>query len=115
MVDFILIPPADHIGELLRRAPSFAASPEYEKLDDEDRVSANLVFAAFAKFMEASFGKQAVVDECAKAIESLASGSDRDAHDLLVSDVFESFWHPEISKKLLLPKSRALYDRWIRE
>lgn len=113
MTNFILVEPVDHVAELLRLVPSFALSREHRSLDDEDRRSAGLVFAAFAKFMEESLGNKSVLEECIRAIEVFATGSDRDAHNLLVTEVFGSFCAPKVSREVLLADSRALYDQWI--
>src|SRR5262245_2591955 len=113
MVNFVRIPPADHIGELLRLAPRFAASQRFTSLDAEDRRSPYIVFSAFCHFMEETLEEPLVLDECRQAIEWFASGTDPDAHDLVTTEVFETFDPPETLTKLLLPKSRALYYRWL--
>jgi hypothetical protein len=113
MSDFILARTPNYVAELLHAAPTFARSSEYESLDQQDRVTPGLVFSAFAKFMEASLGNQPVLQECRNAIECFASMNDAEAHNLLVTEVFETFRRPQVTKNLLLPVSKALYDRWI--
>jgi len=110
---FIIVPPRDYVRELLRLAPRFAASEEFQSLDEEDRRCAGLVFAAFAKFFEACFADKDTVEECREAIEHFARSDDPEAHDLLITGVFEAFRFPRRSASLLLPVSRALYRRWI--
>lgn len=114
MNGFLLVPPRDYVAELLRVAPRFATSREYQSLDQQDRGCAGLVFAAFARFCEASFRERQAIDECRSAIEHFASLDDCEAHNLLVTEVFEGFRQPEMSAGYLLPSSRALYDRWAR-
>jgi len=114
MVNFVRIPPADHIGELLRLAPRFAASQRFASLDAEDRRSPYIVFGAFCHFMEESLEEPLVLDECRQAIEWFASrDDDAEGQNLVVTEVFETFDPPETLTKLLLPKSRALYYRWL--
>jgi hypothetical protein len=113
MTNFTIIPPMDYEGELLRRVPRFALSAQYRALRDEDRKYPGLVFAAFARFMETSIADNAAVEECRQAIEWFASKDDPEAHNYIITEVFETFRQPEISRELLLPQSRALYDRWI--
>lgn len=110
--DFVLVPPFDYVAELLRLVPDFESSREYRSLDTEDRTVAGLAFSAFAKFMESS-SDQSIIDECRNAIECFASMNDPEAENLLITEVFEAFRHPENSFNLLLPVSRALYNRWI--
>jgi len=113
MSNFVLLPPRDYVAELLRVAPHFAASAEYQSLECQDRACAGLVFAALARFFEASFAGRLAVEECSNAIEHFASMNDAEAHNLLVTEVFDGFQNAEISVGLLLPFSRALYDCWI--
>jgi hypothetical protein len=113
MNNFTLVPTPNYVGELLRLAPGFAASREYQSLDEVDRTITGLVFSTFAKFMEASFGNQQVIAECVGAIEHFAAINDHEAQNYIITEVFEAFRKPELSKNLLLPKSRRLYDRWI--
>src|SRR6266446_2085087 len=112
MSNFILLPSRDYAADLLRLAPHFSTSNEYRSLGDKERALAGVVFAAFTRFMEDSLGNQAILDEWANAIEHFASSNDPEAHNLLVTEVFENFQRPDISVNLL-PTSRALYDRWI--
>jgi hypothetical protein len=93
--------------------PSFAESREYQILDDTERPITGVVFSTFAKFMEASYANRAVIEECVRAIEHFASMNDPEAENYLVTEVFEAFRQPEVSKNLLLPMSKALYQRWI--
>jgi len=113
MSDFVLLPSKDYVAELLWLVPSFAASSKYRSLDQEDRLIAGLVFSAFSRFFEASYSNRVVADECIHAIEEFATNDDVDAHNLLITEVFEGLRHPEIAIDLLLPNSRALYDKWI--
>ena len=113
MNGFLLIPPRDYVGELLAMVPRFAESEEYKSLDGTDRTLAGLVFSAFARFLERSFANQVIINECRKASEHFAEANDSNAHNLLVTEVFEGFRNPDVARKLLLPASRALYDRWI--
>jgi hypothetical protein len=113
MTNFVLVPPHDYVEELLRLVPRFAESVEYKSLDHEDRATAGLVFSAFARFMEASAADLCVTDECRNAIERFASTNDSAIHNLLVTEVFESFNRPETSANLRLPNSRLLYERWM--
>jgi hypothetical protein len=113
MTNFTLVPPANYVAELLRLAPTFAASTEFVSLDAHDRTCAGLVFSAFARFMEGSGGNQRAMQECRKAIEHFASSNDSEVHNLLATEVFEGFRKPQTTKTQLLPKSRELYDRWI--
>jgi hypothetical protein len=113
MTNFILIPPPDYASDLLRGAPQFATSIVYRSLEDRARNMAGLVFAAFTRFMEGWVGNQSITDECAHAIEHFASSNDPEAHNLIITEVFENFQCPDISRKLLRPMSRALYDQWI--
>ena len=113
MSDFVLVPQRDYAAELLRVAPRFAVSREYHSLDAEDRAIAGLVFAAFSRFCEASLTERQASEECSNAIEHFASMNDAEAHNLIVTEVYEGFRHPELSVRLLLPLSRALYERWI--
>lgn len=113
MSGFLVVPPRDYAAELLRIASRFAASKEYESLDAEERARAGLVFAAFARFLEASFSDSQAVEECSSAIEHFASMNDPDAHNLVVTEVFEGFRQPELSVGALQPLSRTLYDYWI--
>src|SRR5438132_12928620 len=113
MTDFVLVPSPDYAAELLRLVPSFAASREFEILDDTERAITGVVFSTFAKFMEASYGRQSFIEECASAIEHFASINDPEAENYIVTEVFEVFRRPDVSKNLLLPMSKALYARWI--
>jgi hypothetical protein len=113
MSDFFVVPPRDYVAELLQVAPRFAASAEYHSLDRQERTCAGLVFAAFARFFEASFADRLAIEECSNAIEHFASMNDAESHNLLVTEVFEGFRHTEISVRLLLPLSRSLYKRWV--
>lgn len=113
MSNFILIPPPNYVTQLLSLAPSFGTSRDYQSLDVKDRVCPGLVFSAFASFMEASLDNPPVLAECCNAIEQFSSSNDSELHNLLVTEVFEAFRQPEISKNVLLPKSRGLYDLWI--
>src|SRR5258708_4915913 len=113
MTNFILMPPRDYAADLLRAAPQFSTSTEYRSLDDKSRNMAGLVFAAFTRFMEGWVGNQAITDECTHAIEHFASSNDPEAHNLLITEVFENFRCPDISRNLLLPMSRALHDQWL--
>jgi hypothetical protein len=113
MSNFILIPPPDYVGNLLSLVPDFGESAEFQSLDDQERLSPSLVFSAFAKFMEVSFSNPIIIEKCANAIEHFATTNDSEAHNLLVTEVFEAFRQPLISKPLLQSKSRELYDKWI--
>jgi hypothetical protein len=113
MSGFIVVPPRDYVAELLRVAGRFSASVEYQSLDAQERRCAGLVFAAFSRFCEASLADRQAADECSTAIEHFASMSDVQAQNIIVTEVFEGFRHPERSVGLLLPLSRALYERWI--
>jgi hypothetical protein len=113
MTNFILVPPTNYVAELLRLAPTFAASTEFVSLDAHEGTYAGLVFSAFARFMEGCGGNQPAMQECRNAIEHFASSNDSEAHNLLITEVFEAFDEPETTKTQLLPKSRELYDRWI--
>ena len=48
-----------------------------------------------------------------KAIEHFASGSDSEAQNVLVTEVFEALSQPERLTRWLRPMSKALYDRWM--
>jgi len=113
MSGFVVVPPRDYVTELLRVAGRFAASEQYQSLDVEERACAGLVFAAFARFFEASFADPQAVEECSSAIEHFVSVNDPEAHNLIVTEVFEGFRQPELSVGVLQPLSRALYHRWI--
>jgi hypothetical protein len=113
MSGFTLIPPPNYVAELLSLAPSFGASEEYQSLDPEDRINPSTAFSAFAKFMESSFGNQSIIEECRIAIEHFAAATDAEAHNLLVTEIFEAFRLPDLSRNALLPLSRALYDGWM--
>jgi hypothetical protein len=113
MSGFVVVPPRDYAAELLVVAQRFAASEEYQSLDAEERTCTGLVFAAFTRFFESSFRDPQVVDECISAIEHFASMNDPEAHNLIVTEVFEGFRQPQLSARLLGPVSRALYNRWI--
>jgi hypothetical protein len=113
MINYVIVPQPDYIGELLRAAPRFAASHEFHSLSAEDRACTGLVFAAFSRFCEASIADRQAADECSNALEHFASMNDSEAHNYIITEVYEGFHHPELSVCLLLPLSRALYDRWI--
>jgi hypothetical protein len=113
MSGFVVVPPHDYAAELLRVATRFGASTEYQSLHAQERACAGLVFAAFARFFEASFADRQAIEECSSVIEHFASMNDAEAHNLIVTEVFEGFRHPKQSVRLLLPLSRALYERWI--
>ena len=113
MSNFVVVPPYDYIAELLRLAPAFEVSPEFRSLASDERASASLVFSAFAKFFESSFADESAINQCKNTMESFAARNDLQGHNLLVTEVFEGFRYPDLSANLLLPISRALYDRWI--
>jgi hypothetical protein len=113
MSGFVIVPSRDYAAELLRVAESFSASNEYQSLNAEERTCTGLVFSAFSQFFEASIGDQRVIDECTSAIEHFASMHDLEAHNLIVTEVFEGFRRPHISARVLRPLSQALYERWI--
>jgi hypothetical protein len=114
MVNLIRIPPADHIGELLRLAPRFAESLRFTSMDAEDRRSPYIVFGAFCHFMEDSLEEPLVLDECRLAIEWFASrDDDAEGQNLVITEIFETFDPPETLKNLLHANSRALYYRWL--
>jgi hypothetical protein len=113
MSNFTLVPPADYVAELLKLAPSFAASTEFASLHAQDRTCAGLVFSAFSRFMEGSYGSQVAMQECSNAIEHFACTNDAEVLNLLVTEVFEGFRQPQTTKNQLLPTSRQLYERWI--
>lgn len=106
-------PKPNYVAQLLMLVPSFSSSNEFVTLSDDERASPGLVFSAFAKFIEASLGDQSLVVQCANAIEHLARMQDDDLDNLLVTEVFESFCHPTECRKLLLPNSGNLYDKWL--
>ena len=109
-----MVPPPDYITELLRLIPSFGKSSQFLSLDVEDAGNPNLVFSAFAKFMETSLTDRRATNECVLAIEHCMSTNDQRLHNLIVTEVFEGFRRPGVSSNLLLPKARALYDQWMR-
>jgi hypothetical protein len=113
MVNFIIVPPRDYVAELLRMAPRFEASEHYQSLSHDDRSVAGLVFSCFARFFEDSSGDRDALNEALNAIEQFASGSDSHAHNLLITEIYESFRTPTASSALLLPRARELYRRWI--
>jgi hypothetical protein len=113
MINFTLVPPTNYVAELLNLVPAFRSSVEFGSLDEHERANAGLVFSAFAKFMEASVGNELAMQESRNAIEHFASRNDPEVHNLLVTEVFESFREPQTTKNLLLAKSRQLYDQWI--
>jgi hypothetical protein len=115
MVDFQLVHPRDYVAELLRMAPRFAASEHYQSLDHGDRLVAGLVFARFARFFEDSFEDRDAVNESLKAIEHFASETDPEAHNLLVTEVYETFRKPAESSARLLQRARELYRCWIED
>lgn len=114
------------LPELLKEvAPSFPASDEFCRLDPADVALPSVVSGAFTRYVERLHSEAAnsapstrsEVAEAHRAIERLASSTDREVVNTLVVEIFE---HLDLASdgledfyKRLGPSARSLYDKWI--
>lgn len=128
MTDFILVQRNyDNVPHLIiRRVPEFLNSLAFKSLTLEDRLLPGLVCASFTKFLVTiqkevgSKEKEEDVELLGRiyaVIEEMASDKDPAVQNVVVTEILENINTDEITRKrivsMLLPKSKALYDRWI--
>jgi hypothetical protein len=122
--DFIIVPGEyERIPDLLlSEAPAFGTSDEFQSLQPDDLALPGVVLGAFRRYVQRVFSKRhdAVSSEQAdalRALERLATSSDREVVNALVVEVFEHLDQPQQELNDLLdslgPAARALYDRWL--
>ena len=118
MPDFI-IKERDYnkVPDLIATAvPSFLESEAYDLLDAEDRKVPGLVTAAFTRYFE-GLQEADELEKCYAVIEKLATRSDLEVQNLVVTEIFENLRSSDEGlrkiKEQLGPESRRLYETWI--
>ena len=107
----------DKVPDLLTtEVPGFFESEEYRLLDSEDGKVPGLVAAAFTRYFEA-LQEAGALERCYAIIEKLASSSDPEVKNLVVTEIFENLRGSDESlekiKEQLGPESRRLYQEWM--
>ena len=107
----------DKVPDLLTtEVPGFSESEEYRLLDPEDRKVPGLITAAFTRYCE-GLEEAGALERCYAVIEKLASSSDPEVKNLVVTEIFENLRGSDESlrkiKEQLGPESRRLYQKWM--
>jgi len=101
---------------LITEVPGFLDSEEYRLLDSEDRKVPGLVTAAFTRYCE-GLQEADALERCYAVIEKLATSSDPEVQNLVVTEIFENLQGSDESlvkvKEQLGPESRRLYQQWM--
>lgn len=118
MTDFI-IKERDYykVPDLLTtEVPGLLDSEGYRLLDSDHRKIPGLVTAAFTRYFE-GLQEAGALERCYAVIEKLATSSDPEVQNLVITEIFENLQGSDESlrkiKEQLGPESRRLYQEWM--
>lgn len=115
------------ISLLLNKLDSFAVSPEFTQLDEDETKLPGIVLSAFTSYL-VRLENYANIDEtpeeikneinnCYKVIEELANSEDAGILNLIVTEIFENIETDNDILKCIIAhlgeKSQKLYKKWM--